>query len=66
MPKKKKSNRFEDSDDEVPSIITDDDLKNANDQIVPTVGKKTSQQKKNKDKKVGKSSQDDKGKFFTN
>ncbi|KAH9497043.1 ATP-binding cassette sub- F member 1 [Dermatophagoides farinae] len=61
MPKKKKSNRFEDSDDEVPSIITDDDLKNANDQIVPTVGKKTSQQKKNKDKKVGKSSQDDKG-----
>lgn len=56
MPKKKKSNRFDflnDDDDEVPSIITAEDLANDDDEI----GKKIGQQKKNKNKK------DNKGEF---
>lgn len=46
MPRKKRNNRLDDSDEEIPSIITAEDLENTNDELV--INKKAGNKKKNK------------------
>lgn len=49
MPRKKKNNRLNDSDDEdVPSIITADDLENAASEVAPKKGNKKKDKKSKK------------------